>query len=278
MIKNKSRGFSLVEVMVVVSTVSVVMAVTMPAMNAARSRARAVVCRSNLRQLVLANMEYSNDHDGFYVPAADDLWASIGPEWGQKGYHRWHGERTGPDEPFDPKKGPLFNYLGGGKIKECPTRVEFTKNQPGEINFENGCGGYGYNMTYVGSKLSRASMPMKQKYAETSLLTEIRKPGTTLMFADAAFCKDYQGVLYLIEYSFAEPPNLIVNGKVYTDMFATPSIHFRHYGSANVGWADGHVEAKPMAKPVLRDNYTAEMAKMNIGWFEPVDNSLFDLE
>ena len=263
------------EVMVVVSTVSVVMAVTMPAMTAARSRARAVVCRSNLRQLVLANIEYATDHDGSCVPAADDLWASIGPVWGQNGYHRWHGQRTGPDEPFDPRKGPLIRYLGDGKIKECPTRVEFAKNQPGEINFENGCGGYGYNMTYIGSKLSCSSMPMKQKYAETARLMEIKRPAATVMFADTAFYQDNQ---YLIEYSFAEPPNLIINGKVHTDLFATPSIHFRHYGSANVGWADGHVEAKPMARPVLRENYTVEMAKMNIGWFAPVDNTLFDLE
>jgi prepilin-type processing-associated H-X9-DG protein/prepilin-type N-terminal cleavage/methylation domain-containing protein len=272
---KEKRGFSLVEVMVVVSTVSVVMAVTMPAMTTARSRARAIVCRSNLRQLVLANMEYANDHDGSCVPAADDLWASIGTEWGQNGYHRWHGERTGPDQPFDPKKGPLFKYLGGGKIKECPTRVEFIKNQPGEINFENGCGGYGYNMTYIGSKLCRASMPMKQKYAETARLTEIKKPAATVMFTDTAFYQDNQ---YLIEYSFAEPPNLVVNGKLHTELFATPSIHFRHYGFANVGWADGHVEAKPMANMQGQAGYDSASAKMNIGWFEPVDNTLFDLE
>ena len=118
-------------------------------------------------------------------------------------------------------------------------------------------------------------MSLRQKYAETAGLTEIKRPGATVMFTDAAFYQDNQ---YLIEYSFAEPPNLIVNGTVHTELFATPSIHFRHYGSAGVGWADGHVEAKPMAKPVLRENYTAEMAKMNIGWFEPVDNTLFDLE
>jgi prepilin-type N-terminal cleavage/methylation domain-containing protein/prepilin-type processing-associated H-X9-DG protein len=267
------RGFSLVEVMVVVSTVSVVMAITMPAMNTARSRARAIVCRSNLRQLTLANIEYSNDHDGACVPAAEDLWNAIGVLQG--GYNRWHGRRTGADEPFDPMKGPLIRYLGDGKIKECPTRVEFTKNQPGAINFERGCGGYGYNMLYVGSRLSRASMPMKQKYAETARLTEIKRPAATLMFADTAFYQDNQ---YLIEYSFAEPPYLVINGKVHQELFATPSIHFRHYGSANVGWADGHIEAKPMAKPVLGDSYTAEMAKMNIGWFDPVDNTLFDLE
>jgi prepilin-type processing-associated H-X9-DG protein/prepilin-type N-terminal cleavage/methylation domain-containing protein len=270
------RGFSLVEVMVVVSTVSVIMAVTMPAMSTARSRARAIVCRSNLRQLVLANTEYSNDHDGYYVPAADDLWNMIGPQQG--GYNRWHGKRTGPDEPFDPMKGPLIKYLADGKIKECPARAEFTKNQPGEINFEQGCGGYGYNMTYIGSKLCRSSMPMKRKYAETALQTEIKKPGATLMFADTAFCQDYNGNQYLIEYSFAEPPYIVINGKIQNEAFASPSIHFRHYNSANVGWADGHVEAKSMAKPVLGDNYTAEMVKMNIGWFEPVDNTPFDLE
>ena len=33
-----------------------------------------------------------------------------------------------------------------------------------------------------------------------------------------------------------------------------------------------------MAKAGLRDGYDRGMAKMNIGWFEPVDNTLFDLE
>jgi prepilin-type processing-associated H-X9-DG protein/prepilin-type N-terminal cleavage/methylation domain-containing protein len=273
MCTKRKHGFSLVEVMVVVSTVSVVMAVTMPALNTARSRARAIVCRSNLRQLVLANIEYSNDHDGACVPAAEDLWNTIGPQQG--GYCRWHGKRTGPDQPFDPKRGPLFNYLGTGKIKECPTRVEFIKNQPGEINFENGCGGYGYNMLYIGSWLSRKSVSLTQEYAETARLVEIRKPGATLMFADTAFYQDNQ---YLIEYSFAEPPNMVINGKVHTELFASPSIHFRHYGWANVGWADGHIEPRQMANMQGQAGYNADSAKVNIGWFAPVDNTLFDLE
>jgi prepilin-type processing-associated H-X9-DG protein len=269
---GKSSGFSLVEVMVVISTVSMVMAVTMPAINTARSKARAIVCRSNLRQFVLANIEYANDHDGRYVPAAEDLWNTLA--LGQGGYYRWHGKRTGPDEPFDPMKGPLIRYLGDGKIKECPTRVEFIKNQPGDTNFERGCGGYGYNMTYIGSKLCRSSMSIKRKYAETALLTEIRRPGTTLMFTDTAFYKDDQ---YLIEYSFAEPPHSVSNGVV-TDTFVYPSIHFRHYGSANVGWVDGHVESRPMANMEGQAGCDADSAKMNIGWFDPVDNTLFDLE
>jgi prepilin-type processing-associated H-X9-DG protein/prepilin-type N-terminal cleavage/methylation domain-containing protein len=270
---GRKHGFSLVEVMVVVSTVSLVMAVTMPAMNTARSRARAIVCRSNLRQLVLANIEYSNDHEGACVPAAEDLWNVIGPQQG--GYNRWHGKRTGPDEPFDPLKGPLVRYLGDGKIKECPARVGFVKNQPGVINFENGCGGYGYNMLYIGSRLSCKSMSLTQKYAETARLTEIKRTAATVIFTDTAFYQDSQ---YLIEYSFAEPPNLVINGKLHIELFASPSIHFRHYGSANIGWADGHVEPKPMANMQGQAGYDENSAKMNIGWFDPVDNTPFDLQ
>jgi len=270
------RGFSLVEVMVVVSTVSVVMAVTMPAINTARSRARAIVCRSNLRQLMLANIGYSNDHDGYYVSAASDLWMGA-----NGGLHRWHGVRENINALFDAKKGPLAGYLADGKIKECPEKVNFTKDQGWVINFERGCGGYGYNMQYLGCRLWGNGITtfaaMHKAYAKTTNAMEVKRPAETLMFADTAFYKDYQGAWYLIEYSFAEPPHYVMNG--ITDIaFSTPSIHFRHYGSANVGWADGHVEAKAMAKPILGDNYTAEMAKMNIGWFEPVDNTPFDLQ
>jgi prepilin-type N-terminal cleavage/methylation domain-containing protein len=277
--KNK-RGFSLVEVMVVISTVSVVMAVTMPAMTAARSRARAIVCRSNLRQLVLANTGYSADHDGYYVSAARDFLADNDPFGGLQ---RWHGVRENINVLFDPKKGPLAGYLAGGKVKECPEKVDFTKDQGWAINFERGCGGYGYNMQYIGSRLWQSSITTKsawkKAYSASANAMEVKRPAETLMFTDAAFLQNNQ---YLIEYSFSETPYYVVEGKPDPSGrklgFPSPSIHFRHYGLTNIGCADGHIEAKPMAKPTLRDGYTAEMAKMNIGWFAPVDNTLFDLE
>jgi prepilin-type N-terminal cleavage/methylation domain-containing protein/prepilin-type processing-associated H-X9-DG protein len=273
------HGFSLVEMMVVVSTMSVVMAVAMHAMNTARSRARAIVCRSNLHQLMLANIGYSNDHDGFYVPAAEDIWRPIGLLQG--GYYRWHGKRTGPDEPFDPKKGPLAGYLADGKVKKCPEKTEFTQNTVGAINFERGCGGYGYNMQYLGSRLWGNGITtfaaMIKAYAKTTNAVEVKRPGETLMFSDTAFYTNYDGILSLVEYSFAEPPHTIMDG-IIDPAFSSPSIHFRHYGSANIGWTDGHVDAKPMANMEGQPGYDASSARMNIGWFAPVDNTPFDLQ
>jgi len=278
--RNKS-GFSLIELLVVISTVSILIAVLMPAMTGARQNARAVTCRSNLRQLVLANIEYSNDNDGFYVPAAEDMWLLIGPLQG--GYCRWHGVRDSYATPFNPLKGPLAYYLGDGKIKECPQRVDFTKDLAGDINFELGCGGYGYNMAYIGSRLSCVGITtvtdMRNAYAKTASAGEIRRPDLTLMFADTAFCQqDFQGGRYLIEYSFAEPPFYVFNGTVNEGVVNQPSIHFRHRGMTNVGWADGHIEPRPMAKIPIRQGYTAAMMNMNLGWFEPVDNTPFDLK
>ncbi|MBN2020624.1 MAG: prepilin-type N-terminal cleavage/methylation domain-containing protein [Sedimentisphaerales bacterium] len=282
--KDTSNGFSLVEVMVVVSTVSMVMAVTMPAMNKARGHARAIVCRSNLRQLVLANIGYSNDSGGYYVPAAQDYWRNAGILQG--GYHRWHGVRDGNDAPFDPLKGPLAEYLGDGQVKECPEPVIFTKDQSGIINFEKGCGGYGYNMQYLGSRLWRNGLTTlsiwRKAHAETTNVAEVKMPFETLMFADTAFYKEYQNNWYLVEYSFAQPRYWVLNGN--PDVtgramgFPVPSIHFRHLGKANVGWADGHIEPKPMANLEGKPGYNAACASVNIGWFEPVDNSLFDLK
>jgi prepilin-type processing-associated H-X9-DG protein len=273
-------AFSLTELLVVVSAISLVMAVSMPALVKARSQARAVVCRSNVRQLVLANIGYAGDNEGFYVPGSEDLWNPVGP--GQGGYRRWHGKRIGANEPFDPLKGPLAGYLGDGKIKECPTRADFTKEQTGDINFELGCGGYGYNMAYLGCRLWSKGITtfaaMKEAYGRTTNMTEVRRPGATLMFSDTAFYQSYAGCRYLIEYSFAEPPFYVSNGMVNEGVFNQPSIHFRHQGRTNVGWVDGHIEPRRMADMEGKAGYDAASAGVNIGWFEPVDNTPFDLQ
>ena len=103
-------------------------------------------------------------------------------------------------------------------------------------------------------------------------MSEVEKPGETLMFADTAFNQDGS----LIEYSFAEPPHFVMYGYV-SSRYAKPSIHFRHRGWANVAWADGSVRSRRMAKYDEKAQSAASY-NMKLGWFEPIDNTLFDLE
>lgn len=274
MFAEKRKAFNLVEVLVVISVIALLMAILIPALAGARSQARCVVCRSNLRQLFIANNGYTMENDGHYVPAAPDITSPNG------GKYRWHGVRNSPDEPFDPLEGPLAAYLAGGKVKECPETVNFVKGGQWDENFEQGCGGYGYNHIYLGSRNWQDRQfetveEMQRAGWETTKTTEVRRPAETLMFADTAM-SCYKG--YLIEYSFAEPPFYVYKGKPITSFYLSPSIHFRHRGRANIGWADGHIDSRQMAEFRGENVYGVNSADMKIGWFEPIDNSLFDLK
>lgn len=272
MYAEKRKAFSLIEVLTVISVMALLMAMLMSPLGAARSGSRALACKSNLRQLLLASIGYATENDGAYVPAAKDMWDNAG-------LHRWHGMRDTLDDPFDPLRGPLVGYLADGRVKECPAKADFVKGQNWSANFEQGCGGYGYNMTYIGSRLWQGGIDSvqawKDAYATTTRMTEIAAPGQTLMFADTAMAN---GSTSFIEYSFAEPPFTVHNGQPVTGFYMSPSIHFRHRDRASVGWSDGHVDPRRMA-PFDSDNvYGVDSAGMKLGWFEPVDNSAYDLK
>jgi len=274
MFAQKNKAFSLMELLIVISLVAMLLAVLLPALVLARLQARRVVCESNLRQLFLANTGYAIENDNHYVPAAPDITSAKG------GRYRWHGVRNSPDEPFDPLKGPLAGYLADGNVKECPEKVNFIKGQDWKTNFEQGCGGYGYNRIYLGSRnwqcrQFKTLQEMQQAGWETTKTTEVGRPTETLMFADTAMSNRPS---YLIEYSFAEPPFYVYKGRPVTSFYLSPSIHFRHRGRANVGWADGHIDSRWMADFSESNAYGVDSAEMNLGWFGPIDNTLFDLE
>jgi len=271
MFEPLKKAFTLVELLVVIAIIALLMAVLVPALASARSCAKRLMCKSNIRQLVLANVAYAGENDGFFVPAAADM-------WDRGGLRRWHGVRESLDAPFEPAGGPLAGYLADGKVKNCPEDVDFYQAGSWAGSFEKGCGGYGYNMVYIGSRTWQAGAgpgDYRDAYARTARCTEVRKPDETLMFADTAISTD--GRRY-IEYSFAEPPFMVLAGKVVPGMYMSPSIHFRHGGRANVGWVSGRLDSRRMAPLERTSVYGVDSGGLGLGWFDPVDNTAFDLE
>lgn len=64
-----SRGFTLVELLVVVAIIGILLGLTFPAVQVIRSAARQTVCQNNIKQLALATVVYESNHQ--HLPPGD---------------------------------------------------------------------------------------------------------------------------------------------------------------------------------------------------------------
>lgn len=62
---RRRRGFTLIEVLVVVAIIALLVAILLPSLNKARRQARVVVCSSQLHQIGVAAMTYQHTHKDF---------------------------------------------------------------------------------------------------------------------------------------------------------------------------------------------------------------------
>ena len=96
------RGFTLIEILVVVAIIALLAAILFPVFSRARENARRSSCQSNLKQLGLGLMQYSQDYDET-LPTG-----SVGDQsgYGPQGYG-WAGQ--------------IFPYVKSAGVYACPS-------------------------------------------------------------------------------------------------------------------------------------------------------------
>jgi len=134
------RGFTLIELLVVIAIIAILAAILFPVFAQAREKARAISCASNLKQLGLGLIQYSQDYDEQLPPA----WIGY-PEVGFPGTARW----MDVIQPYVKNTQVYTCPDSATKYVPVPTNKIVNSIDPATgIRYGNENGGYSMNVTY----------------------------------------------------------------------------------------------------------------------------------
>ncbi len=247
--KRTPRGFTLVELLVVIAIIGVMLAMTIPAVQASRETARRSQCQANLAQVLLALQSYENSFEVFPAGVRDPG----GPIQSEaKGLHQGWLLATLPylDEQnayrlvdfsqsvYDPANEPVRKYWPTVMI--CPSEAA---DIPGAANYA-GChhdveapiAEDNHGLLFLNSHIRRADVT--DGLAHTLLLAEkLAEPG------DLGWMSGTRATLR----NTGLPPNAPVPLPTATPVEPTPLTYVggfasRHPGGLLMGRADGSVQ------------------------------------
>jgi prepilin-type N-terminal cleavage/methylation domain-containing protein/prepilin-type processing-associated H-X9-DG protein len=239
---TRRPSFTLIELLVVIAIIALLIAILVPTLQKTRKNAEAVVCTSNIKQLLIALTSYETQNDTFPYGCDSNLLQKKGPPPGG-----WPGNAS-----YDKQGWWWFNFiadsLGENLYKEsvlwCPSR----RIKDTGIKRNILCGNYGVNQAIcknsVGNKGPDATgLPLR--------IGQIPRPAETLVLIDSG----YSTIMWW--YATDTPPTYIggtmedsayvpglwINTRAFRPGVKSDALDGRHTNkNINAGFGDGHTD------------------------------------
>jgi prepilin-type N-terminal cleavage/methylation domain-containing protein/prepilin-type processing-associated H-X9-DG protein len=212
---NRKKGFTLIELLVVIAIIAILAAILFPVFARARENARRASCQSNLKQIGLGIMQYTQDYDEM-MPRSRTSGIAL-PANGSNA--------ANPNASNVPWHFIIQPYVKSFQLFKCPsnTSAAVMANANGLVPVSYLSNGQsGNNAGDIGG-----DAPMNN-YRSASL-AEVESPATTVLVGEARERTDPE---------FWYSNNTVGN----------TNLMLGHLGTTNVLYADGHVKAqKPTA-------------------------------
>ncbi len=234
----RRNAFTLIELLVVIAIIAILAAILFPVFGRARENARRTSCLSNLKQMGLGIMQYSQDYDEINVKA----WYGRGPDWSgftYPGNQRW----MDGIQPYV-KSTQVFNCPSdAGLVPYRMTSPNATQSSPDFFDSVSNPGSYGINATYWGDNGPDGA---PTTHPSGAALAEVAKPAETVMIADrrAYFVPPGGSGDGWGPAEIAWENKNAAGATFYPNL--TPAMlsamPARHLDGANVAFADGHAK------------------------------------
>lgn len=237
---NAAGGFTLLELLVVISIIALLMSIMLPPLRNAKEAARRVACASNLRQLTLAWTMYAvENNDRLCSPDTDCLTEN---SWVMDGVPEGSNVIGGTEVAVE--TGALWSYTESVELYECKSAEGYPSfnRRPGRLR------DYSISRTMGYPSDSWYGKPCRS----FKTLTEITMPSKKMVLIGAdgglsGFWKHFwpvQAFWPLTGDSSSLEWEFLRNNEQFPGVNGIPLniITARHNNGCNLSFADGHVE------------------------------------
>ncbi|MBN2130363.1 MAG: prepilin-type N-terminal cleavage/methylation domain-containing protein [Sedimentisphaerales bacterium] len=226
---QRRKGFTLIELLVVIAVIAVLMGILMPALMRAKEMGKRMVCCSNLRILGMANVLYSEDEDGWYVPIMDRTQGDDKYWPGNQFFRKLVGYKS--------KEGPTDSGWHAPREFMCPSDLVSIQERP-DSQYDSWLS-YGYNLTdwYFSDWFGIGYAGHKN--------TTVPGPAMELIFTESNdWWLWWKGANYVDGWDVLGQDTIMPYKNVGCD---GPTL-YRHAEGVNMAFYDGHVEHRKKNK------------------------------